>query len=67
MSFTLAEARAADAADTLRPLRARFHLPEGLIYLDGNSLGPLPKTAAARIGQVVEEGGTLLVVDGLGG
>ena len=30
MSFTLAEARAADAADPLRPLRDRFHLPEGL-------------------------------------
>ena len=28
MSFTLAEARAADAADPLRPLRDRFHLPE---------------------------------------
>jgi kynureninase len=55
MSFTLAEARAADAADKLRPLRARFHLPEGLIYLDGNSLGPLPKTTAARLGTVIEE------------
>jgi kynureninase len=55
MSFTLAEARAADAADPLRPLRARFHLPEGLIYLDGNSLGPLPKAAASRIAEVVEE------------
>src|SRR4051795_676168 len=46
-----------DAADPLRPLRARFHLPEGLIYLDGNSLGPLPRTAAARLAEVVEEEG----------
>jgi kynureninase len=55
MSFTLAEARAADAADSLRPCRDRFHLPDGLIYLDGNSLGPLPKTAMARLHEVVTE------------
>jgi len=55
MSFTLAEAKAADAADPLRPLRDRFHLPEGLVYLDGNSLGPLPKTAPARLQQVIGE------------
>jgi kynureninase len=35
--------------------RASFHIPEGVIYLDGNSLGPLPKTAAARVAQVVEQ------------
>jgi kynureninase len=42
--------------------RARFHLPDGVTYLDGNSLGPLPKSAAARVGQVVtDEWGDLLI------
>ncbi len=63
MSFTLAEAKAADAADPLRRLRDRFHLPEGLVYLDGNSLGPLPKAAAARLNAVVtEEWGAELIL-----
>ena len=42
--------------------RAQFHLPEGIIYLDGNSLGPLPKAAAARVAHAVtEEWGKLLI------
>jgi kynureninase len=55
MSFTLAEAKAADAADPLRGLRARFHLPGDVIYLDGNSLGPLPKKVAPHQRAVVEQ------------
>lgn len=42
-----------DAQDPLAPLREQFDLPEGVTYLDGNSLGVLPKTAAARVADVV--------------
>lgn len=49
----LAEARALDAADPLREYRARFDLPEGVIYLDGNSLGALPKVTADRMARVI--------------
>ena len=42
--------------------RAMFHLPEGVVYLDGNSLGPLPAAAAERLRRVaVEEWGELLI------
>ncbi len=42
-----------------RPL---FDLPEGIIYLDGNSLGPLPKSAAARVARTIQdEWGQMLI------
>lgn len=44
---------ARDAADPLAPLRAAFEMPEGCVYLDGNSLGPLPRATPARVAQVV--------------
>lgn len=43
----------ADQQDPLAPLRQQFELPPGVIYLDGNSLGVLPKAAAARAASVV--------------
>ncbi|WP_095011739.1 kynureninase [Tsuneonella mangrovi] len=45
---------ALDAADPLAHFRERFALPEGTIYLDGNSLGALPKATPTAIAAVVE-------------
>ncbi|MFC1465326.1 MAG: kynureninase [Candidatus Brachytrichaceae bacterium NZ_4S206] len=57
-SFNLPDSRTAaaalDARDPLASFRDRFHLPEGVIYLDGNSLGPLPGVARCRLAQVIE-------------
>ena len=51
---TRADCAARDAGDTLAPLRELFSLPDGKIYLDGNSLGPLPRATAQRVAQVVQ-------------
>ena len=53
MTTTRQDCVALDAADALAPLRDAFELPDGVIYLDGNSLGALPKATAARVQQVV--------------
>ena len=60
--ITRDQALALDAADPLRGLRDQFVLPNGVIYLDGNSLGVLPRATAARVQQVLtQEWGTGLI------
>ncbi|MCC6928378.1 MAG: kynureninase [Gemmatimonadaceae bacterium] len=56
------DALALDARDPLAPLREQFTIPDGVIYLDGNSLGALPVATAARVQRAVrEEWGTGLI------
>jgi kynureninase len=54
-AWTRERCEALDAADPLRTVRYRFHVPEGLIYLDGNSLGALPRGVPGRLAEVIEE------------
>lgn len=62
MSITRAELEARDRDDVLARFRDLFTLPEGVIYLDGNSLGPLPKATPDRVTQLVrDEWGTGLI------
>ena len=51
-----------DAADPLASFRERFALPDGVVYLDGNSLGALPRATSAHVERVIaEEWGTGLI------
>jgi len=44
-----------DRNDPLAPFRDEFFLPAGMVYLNGNSLGAMPRKAVQRARQVVEE------------
>jgi kynureninase len=52
---SLAACESLDQQDPLRSLRNLFQLPEGVIYLDGNSLGVLPKATPTRVAQAVTQ------------
>jgi kynureninase len=49
------EILARDAADPLAAVRERFHLPDGLIYLDGNSLGPAPVAVFSELQRAIAD------------
>lgn len=49
-------------ADILR--KERFILPEGVIYLDGNSLGPMPKDVPARLNAVMQDEWAQMLIRG---
>ena len=51
--ITLNDCALRDEQDPLRQLRAQFHLPDGVVYLDGNSLGAMPHSAAQRVAKAV--------------
>ncbi len=53
--WTRERCEALDRADPLASLRECFDMPDGLVYLDGNSLGALPRAVAARLAHLVAE------------
>ncbi|MEU8887015.1 kynureninase [Streptomyces sp. NPDC048442] len=60
--FHVKQAAALDAADELAKFRELFALPEGVVYLDGNSLGALPRAVPGRVQDVMaREWGELLI------
>jgi kynureninase len=51
--LTRQDCEALDAADPLAAFRDEFCLPAGIVYLDGNSLGPLPRATGARLAETI--------------
>ena len=52
LPLTRHDCLALDRGDRLAPLREEFMLPDGVVYLDGNSLGALPRRTPARLAEL---------------
>jgi len=52
--LTRADFEKLDREDPLAPFRQEFHIPRGVIYMDGNSLGAMPRAVLKRVGEVTE-------------
>jgi kynureninase len=57
--LTFQHARDLDAADRLGPIRELFELPEGVIFMDANPIGPVPKASRARANALLDDWVTL--------
>jgi len=53
--LTRADFEKLDREDPLAPFRQEFHIPPEMIYMDGNSLGAMPKAVLRRVGEVTEQ------------
>lgn len=53
--ITLEDCQVLDKADALAHCKERFQLPDGVIYLDGNSLGAMPKSVPPRMTKAIEQ------------
>lgn len=61
MAVTRADAEALDAADPLAPFRQRFELADGVLYVDGSSLGRPPRATRAALAALHDDWATRLV------
>lgn len=54
-NWTIEQVRELDARDPLADRRELFSLPQDIVYLDGNSLGVLPRATPGRVAEVIEK------------
>ena len=59
--ITEIECRELDRRDPLAFARERFDLSDGVIYLDGNSLGPPVLSAKATLGKLADDWQSMLI------